>query len=147
MVEKNVCPVMIVPPNASFTGVENIAFTSDLKDVEKTTPAKALRALLDLFNPFIHVVNVDSEHYVQISEEYDAQRKKLDNILTGYETEYYFIRQYDFVDAINQFVSDYKIDMILTVPKNHSFLETVFKTSHTKQLAYHSHVPLIAVHE
>ena len=85
-------------------------------------PVKALKEVLDIFKPFIHVVNVDSEHYVEVTEEYKAERAKLEKILDGYETEYYFIRQFDFIDAINQFVEDYKIDMIFTVPKNHSFL-------------------------
>jgi nucleotide-binding universal stress UspA family protein len=147
MVNKNVCPVMIVPPDAEFTGIKNVAFTSDFKDVEKTTPAFALHAVLDIFKPFVHVVNVDSEHYVEVTEEYKAERAKLENILQGYETEYYFIRQFDFIEAINQFVTDYKIDMIFTVPKKHSFLEGLFKSSYTKKLAYHSHVPLVAVHE
>jgi nucleotide-binding universal stress UspA family protein len=147
MVNKNVCPVMIVPPDAEFTGIKNVAFTSDFKDVEKTTPVNALRNVLDIFKPFIHVVNVDSEHYVEVTEEYKAERAKLETILAGFETEYYFIRQFDFVDAINQFVSDYKIDMIFTVPKKHSFLGGLFKSSHTKKLAYHSTVPLVAVHE
>ena len=147
MVNKNVCPVMIVPPDAEFTGIKNVAFTSDFKDVENTTPAAALHAVLDIFKPFVHVVNVDSEHYVEVSEEYKRERAKLENILQGYETEYYFIRQFDFIEAINQFVMDYKIDMIFTVPKKHSFLGGLFKSSYTKKLAYHSHVPLVAVHE
>ena len=147
MVSKNVCPVMIVPPDAAFTGIKNIAFTSDFKDVDKTTPIQALRDVLDIFKPFVHVVNVDSEHYVELTEEYKAERAKLEVILAGYETEYYFMRQFDFVDAINQFVADYKIDILFTVPKNHSFLGGLFKSSHTKKLAYHSHVPLVAIHE
>lgn len=147
MVNRNICPVMIIPPDATFTGIKNIAFTSDFKDVERTTPAKALKGVLDIFKPFVHVVNVDSEHYVEVTEDYKAERAKLETILEGYETEYYFIRQFDFVDAINQFVEDYKIDMIFTVPKKHSFLEGLFKSSHTKKLAYHSNVPLVAIHE
>ncbi|HTE11679.1 MAG TPA: universal stress protein [Chitinophagaceae bacterium] len=147
MVNKNICPVMIVPPDAEFTGIKNVAFTSDFKEVERTTPAKALKEVLDIFKPFVHVVNVDSEHYVEVTEEYKAERAKLETILEGYETEYYFIRQFDFIEAINQFVDDYKIDMIFTVPKNHSFLGGLFKSSHTKKLAYHSNVPLVAIHE
>ena len=147
MVHKNVCPVMIVPPDATFTGIKNIAFTSDFKDVDKTTPIDALRKVLDIFNPLIPVVTVDSEHYVELTEEYKAERAKLEVILAGYDTEYYFMRQYDFVDAINQFVADYKIDILFIVPKKHSFLGGLFKSSYTKKLAYHSHVPLVAIHQ
>jgi nucleotide-binding universal stress UspA family protein len=147
IVNRNVCPVMIVPPEAVFSGIKKVVFTSDFKDIERTTPVKPLQALLNIFHPIIHVVNVDSEHYVELTEDYKAEKEKLDIILQDFHKEYYFIRLFDFVDAINQFVMDHQIDLIITVPKNHSFLSGLFKTNHTKKLAYHSHVPLIAVHE
>jgi len=147
IVDKNVCPVMIVPPDAKFKGIKNIVFATDFKDVDKSTPIKPIRAILDMFKPEVHVVNVDSDHYVEVTEEYKLQRAKLEKILAGYKTEFYFIRLYDFIDAISQFTDDKNIDLILTVPKKHSFLTGLFKTSNTKKLAYHSHVPIVAIHE
>jgi nucleotide-binding universal stress UspA family protein len=147
IVNQNICPVMIVPPDAVFTGIKNVLLTSDFKDVENKTPIKSLMKVLTLFNPFVHVLNVDSDHYVELTEEYKAEKAKLDAILTGYPHDYYFMRLFDFVDAINQFSDDNNIDMILTFPKHHSFLGSIFKSSHTKKLAYHSHVPLVAIHE
>ena len=87
-----------------------------------------------------------TKHYVELTDEYQAERAKLDKMVKEYNPEYYFIRLYDFMDAINQFVEDKNIDMILTIPKSHSFLSNVFKTTHTSKLAYHSHVPIVAVH-
>jgi hypothetical protein len=49
------------------------------------------------------------------------------------------------MDAINQFVADNNIDLILTFPRKHSFLSNVFKTTNTTKLAYHSHVPIAAI--
>lgn len=147
MIDRGTCPVMIVPPFASFKGIQDIMLTSDFKDVERTMPTKPIQKVLDLFKANLHVVNVDHEHYVEVTEEYKAERNKLETILQGYNPQFYFIRMYDFVEAVNQFVDDKEIDLILTVPKNHSFLSGMFRTSYTKKLAYHSHVPIIAVHE
>jgi nucleotide-binding universal stress UspA family protein len=58
-----------------------------------------------------------------------------------------FIRMFDFLDAISNFTADHQIDLIVTVPRKHSFLRGLYKTSHTKKLAYHSHVPVMAIHE
>ena len=66
--------------------------------------------------------------------------------LGSFNPEFYFIRSYDFMDAINQFVEDKNIDMILTIPKNDSRLPNFFKTTHTSRLVYHSHVPIVAIH-
>ncbi len=147
MVDKNICPVMIIPPDARFTAIKNVVLTSDFKDVDKTIPVKPLQSILDLFNPVVHVVNVDTEHYVEVTEEYKAEKLKLEEILQNYKHEFYFMRLFDFVEAISTFTDDYNIDLILTVPKKHSFLSNVFRSSATKKLKYHTHVPVIAIHE
>ena len=147
VVNRRIAPVIIVPPDAQFKSAKNVMFISDFKDIEKTTPLESIKGVLNFFQADLHIVNVDSEHYVELTEEYKIEKAKLEEMFKAFNPEYYFIRLYDFMDAINQFVEDKNIDMILTVPKNHSFLTNVFKTSHTSKLAYHSHVPIIAIHE
>jgi nucleotide-binding universal stress UspA family protein len=146
VVRRKIAPVIIVPPDARFMGAKNIMFITDFRDVERTMPVVPLREVLDLFNPTLHIVNVHADHYVELTEEYKAERDVLHNMLKEYNPEYYFIRLYDFMDAINQFVEDHNIDMILTIPKDQSFLANLFKTTHTSKLAYHSHVPILTVH-
>ena len=146
MVNRNVCPVIIVPPHSRFKGIKKLLLASDFKDVEKTMPAKSIQMLLDLFKSDVHVVNVDSEHFVELTEEYKGEKAKMELILEGYNTEYSFIRQYDFVEAIGQFAADKNIDLILTVPRKHSLLSKMFVTSNTKKLAYQSELPIVAVH-
>ena len=147
MVREAVCPVIIVPPNAEYSQIKNVLFASDFKNVDSTTPKSQLIAVLDVFKPNLHIVNVDNEHYVELTEEYKVQRNKLERMFAEYNPQFYFIRIYDFLDAISIFTADKNIDLILTVPRKHGFLTNLFKTSHTKKLAYHSHVPILAVHE
>lgn len=147
MAKESVCPVLIIPPDAQYRKIKNVVLASDFKEVDTSIPVAPLKATLDLFKPALHVVNVDSEHYVELTDEYKAERAKLETILKDYSPEFYFIRQYDFFDAISQFVDDKNIDLIFIVPKDRSFVSNLFKTSHTKKLAYHSHVPIVAIHE
>jgi nucleotide-binding universal stress UspA family protein len=147
MAKEGVCPVLIIPPDAKYRKIKNVVLASDFKEIETTIPVAPLKATLDLFKPALHIVNVDSEHYVELTDEYKAERKKLEVMLKDYSPEFSFIRQYDFFDAISQFVDDRNIDLIVIVPKDRSFVPSLFKTSHTKKLAYHSHVPIVAIHE
>lgn len=139
-------PVMIIPPDAVYKGLKNVVFTSDFKEVEKTTPFVSLLKVLNLFKPKLHVVNVDSEHYVELTDAYKQERVIIEENLLGYSPEFSFIRAFDFIEGINRFVDSRNIDALITVPKKHNFLSELFKTSHTKKLAYHSHVPIIAIH-
>ena len=148
MAKESVCPVIIVPPDAKYSQIKNVLLASDFKDVDTTIPIEPLKATLNAFNkPALHIVNVDSEHYVELTDDYKAERAKLEKMLIDYKPEFYFIRLFDFLDAISQFAHDKNIDLILTVPRHHSFIGGLFKTSHTKKLAYHSHVPIVAIHE
>jgi nucleotide-binding universal stress UspA family protein len=145
IVKRAIAPTIIVPPGAHSQSAKNVLMLTDFKDIENTIPIPSVKAVLDLFHPHLYIVNVDHEHYVQVTEEYKTERAKLETALKEYNPEFYFIRLFDFVEATNQFVADYKIDLILTFPRKHSFLSNVFKTSSTKQLAYHSHVPIAAI--
>ena len=120
---------------------------SDFKNVKSNTPVAQIRQILDIFKPNLHVVNVDSEHHVQLTEEYKRERDWMEATFNDYNPEFYFIRMYDFLEAIDAFTTDHNIDLIVTVPRKHSFLSGLYKTSHTKKLAYHSHIPVAAIHE
>lgn len=147
MAEQNVCPVMIIPANARFTGIKNVALASDFKDVDVTTPVLAIKTVMEIFNASLHIVNVDSSHYVALTEDYLAERGKMQKLFAEFKPEFYFIGMSDFFDAIDQFSKDRNIDLIIIIPKNHSFINTLFSTSHTKKLAYNSSVPLLAAHQ
>jgi nucleotide-binding universal stress UspA family protein len=139
-------PVMIVPPKAEFIGLKNVLFTSDFKDVSRTTPFNSLRKILDIFKPNLHILNVDSEHYIELTDEFKMERAAMEDKLSPYNPEFAFLRAYDFSEGIHEFAEARDIDAIITVPRKHNFLSQLFKTSHTKKLAYHSRIPIIAIH-
>lgn len=139
-------PVMIIPPDAKFLGLKKVLFTSDFKDVARTTPFATLKTILDTFKPKLEILNVDSEHYIELTDEFKLERDSMEQKLGAYDPEFSFLRAFDFLEGINRFVETKEIDAIITMPRKHSFLSQLFKTSHTKKLAYHSHVPIIAIH-
>jgi nucleotide-binding universal stress UspA family protein len=147
LIDKNLYPVMIIPPDAQYKGINNAAFASDLKNVEATTPAELISSVLEMFNPILHIVNVNKEHYVSLTDEVNAEKEKLKEMFGKYKTEFYFIGRDDFYETIDNFVKDYNIDILITIPKHQSNSTSLFKSSHTKRLAYHSHIPILAAHE
>ena len=138
---------MIIPPQAKYTGLKRVVFTSDFKDVARTTPFPSLKKILDIFHPELFILNVDSEHYVELTPEYKLERQAMEDRLGMYNPEFSFLRSYEFLEGINDYVELREIDAIITVPRKHSFLSQLFKTSHTKKLAYYSTVPIIAISE
>ena len=147
LVDNTIYPVLIIPPNAKYEGLKNVLFASDFENVESSTPENFISLVLEMFNPKLHIVNVNAEHYVSLTEHYQREKQKLKNMFSRYSTEFYFIGMSDFFEAIDNFTRDYNIDMMITVPRHHSNSKTLFKNTHTKRLAYHSHIPILAAHQ
>jgi nucleotide-binding universal stress UspA family protein len=147
MVEKKVCPVLIVPPETKYRNVKNVLLTSDFKDIASSTPSVPIKKILKTFKPNLHILNVDSNHYVALTEEHQEQRAQLLEMFKEFMPEFYFMGLYDVDEAINQFAQDKEIDFIIVVHKEHSLFSKLFIKSHTKRLAYHSSVPVLALHE
>jgi nucleotide-binding universal stress UspA family protein len=147
VIEKNVCPVLVIPAAAQYFEIKNVCLLSDFKDVEGSIPEVPIKNVLNLFRPALHIVNVNSEHYVSLTAEFMAERGRLLEMFQGYKPEFYFIGTFDLVETVQTFVADKNIDMLITVPRNHSLFGNLFKTSKTKQLVYESTIPILAAHE
>ena len=147
MCEKNVCPVLIIPEDASFKSIDNIMIASELKYVEETPSLLAVKRILKEFNPSLHVLHVNSDVYISLTEELKAERDKMEELLKEFKPEFYFMRLYDFHESIEVFARDKEIDIIVIAPRYHTFFERLFKTQHTKKLIYQSKIPVLAVHE
>lgn len=147
LVDRNLLPVMIIPPDAVYKGINNVAFTSDFKDVESTTPSELISSVLEIFRPKLHIVNVNKEHYVALTEEIQKAKESFKKMFGAFDTEFYFLTMNSFYDAVDNFVKDYNIDILVTIPKHQSNAVSLFKPSHTKRLAYHSRIPILAAHE
>ncbi len=147
MAERKACPVLIVPEKAAISNIRNVMLTSDFKNTHHSTPSIPIKDFLDAFKPKLHVVNVDKQHYISLTENYEQQKQDLKKMFSDYDPEFYFMRLFDVDEALNLFAEDMKIDLIIVVQKNHSFMEKMLKGSRTKALSYHSKVPILVMHE
>ncbi len=147
MAENKYCPVMIIPINSAYSEIKNVLLTSDLKNAVSTTPSVPIKKVLKTFEAKLHIVNVNTEHYIALTEEYAAEQQKLKDMFAEFNPEFYFLRLYNIDDAIQQIAEDKNIDLIITVHKEHSLVHKLFKPDHTKSLAYQSTIPVMIVHE
>lgn len=147
LVDKNLLPVMIVPPDAVYKGINNVVFTSDFKDVEATIPSAMITSVLQIFNPLLHILNVSKENHPTPAEDIKLGEIAFRKMFELFKTEFYFVTGSDFYAAVDNFVTDHNIDILVTIPKHQSNAVSLFKSSHTKRLAYHSRIPILAAHE
>ena len=147
MAERKVCPVLIVPQNAFFTPLKNVMLTSDFKSTVDTTPSVPIKDFLDAFKPQLHIVNVNKDHWISLTEDIEKEKQDMKQLFADYNPEFYFMRLYDVDEAINLFAESRNIDLIIAIQKNHSFIDKLLNGSRTKTLSYHSKMPILVMHE
>jgi len=143
-------PVIIVPANAHFTWIEEIMLTSDFDKADTTIPVEAVRKIVTETKAKLLVLNVEAgsdEESNMTPSAIMGESFAMHTLLEDLNPEYHFSHNKNYVEAINEFAFENKIDLIITVPKKHGFFESLFSASHTKMLAFHSHLPLMVIHE
>ena len=139
-------PVIIVPSNAAFTSIRRVLLACDFKKVVETTPVAPVKQILDATHAELHVLHIESNGH-DFTPETPFESLMLDELFRSYNPQYHFEKHDHFTDAINKFATENNIDLIITIPKKHGFFEGIFKRSHTKALAFHSHIPMMTIHE
>ncbi len=146
MVDRKVSPVMIIPTSATYTRIKNVAFMSDFKDISTSTPSKMINAVLEMFEPTLHILNVIPTQESADSSLQEQGKEEFMKMFSNYSPAFYFLANDDFQDATDKFVLEHQIDLLLTIPRHESSNINVLKSSHTRKLAYHSHIPILAAH-
>jgi nucleotide-binding universal stress UspA family protein len=139
-------PVLVVPPQATFIPIRKIGFACDYKKVKETTPVNLLQKFVRDFNAELHVMNIDFENKY-FGPESVQENIQLYEMLEDYKPEYHNIESEDITLGINHFAEKTKIDWMVVIPKKHNLLHRIFGRSHTQDLIYHTHIPVLCIHE
>lgn len=143
VIYKSKYPVLAIAENVKFKPVKKIVLACDF---EKTN-SDALQPLIIMaqtFGAHIHVLNIVSG--VSQMQDISQAAPKLEQILQGTPHSIHYSENKDIVDGINEFIHAMNIDMAVMVPRTHSLLENIFHEPSTKRMAFHSDVPLLALH-
>ena len=139
-------PVLVIPPGATFKPFKKIGLATDMKGVIEHTPVGPIRELVSFFGADLHVLNVDYErrHFTSNTPE---ESLHMDMLLTGMNPVYDFIENKDVEDGLQEFAEKNNLDLLITLPKKQHFLEKILEKSVTRDLIYHTNLPLMCIHQ
>jgi len=144
--KKAMVPVIIVPAKSCYRKIKKLLLVSDFEDVENVTPTREIKHILDATKAELVVLHIaPNSHHSLYEGAFECFTFK--ELFAGYNPQFSFVVNPNFAEAINTFSTENSADLTIIIPKKHSLLESIFTKSHTKELAFHSDIPLIAIHE
>lgn len=137
-------PVLIVPPDAQWRDVQVVGWVCDYKDVLKTTPSLLITKMVTELKAKLVVMHNNPDPFA-FDPELFHNNVMVAELFKKLQPEFEFATEEDFLEATQAFVEKHRVDMLLVIPKPTSWIQSLFKRSHTKMLAFHSHVPVLCL--
>ncbi len=137
-------PVLIVPADAVWKDVKVLGWACDYKDVTQTTPAVQIDHFVHALNAHLIIMH-NNPNPNAFDPEIFHNNVMVAEMLKKVKPEFDMVSYDHFLDATNDFVANHKVDMLLVIPKKTGWFQSLFNRSHTKLLAFHSHVPLLCL--
>ncbi|HEX2788745.1 MAG TPA: universal stress protein [Ignavibacteria bacterium] len=145
VLEKVKCPVLAVPAKANFKNIQNVVYASNLTD-DDTKEVMQLKDFLQLFDAqltYLHVCDEDDKPLQNEKDTiFDGLKKEI-----GYDK---ITLQYtdgtDVEKGIEDYINSHPVDILVMAIHKRNFFEKIFKRSLTKEMVYHSQIPLYALH-
>ena len=141
---KATAPVLVIPEKAKYKKPEKVVFACDFDPRTDVHTLDDLKKLMKTFGSKIYVVNVKQKKE-SVSMEEAVAGVKLENKLNDVEHVYYFPEKENLVEGINEFVQEHQADMVAIIPHRYSLMDRLFHKSISKKMAFHTHVPLLAL--
>jgi nucleotide-binding universal stress UspA family protein len=140
--------LLVVPGKADYKPINNIAFAIDYL---RPANDKTLRQLRDIAlhnNAKLSLVNVHTDGEIG---EFIASVKDMQNWyqkeLEGVDIDFVFVENYAIEDGVFEFIHHNDIDMLAMITRKHSFFDEIFRKSISEELALHTNIPLLTMHE
>lgn len=138
-------PVLAVPPGAVFRSIRRLCFAMDNKPGGYEDALEQIVNITSGFRAELHVLTILPANPQHEQEETATQHHEL---LSTINPVYHLVKDAADVDeAILAFTEKNDFDWLVLMPRKHSFFDALMHKSHTRALAHHSRIPILALHE
>ena len=144
LMRKSHCPVLSIYQGIQFKPLKKIVLACDYDELDAESVLLPLKEFVNIFNANVYVLHVIPEFDLAPTL---AERVKVKRTLAGMRVTFHGIVEGSIVSRINSFVTQHGADMVVMIPRQHLFIDNIFFEPDTKRMAFHSKVPLLALHE
>lgn len=146
VITKVKCNTLVVPEQAKFTPLKEIAFPSDFSLNYNLALLDPVSDLLEQQKAALRIVHV-SKKKIELNNEQKLNRELLDDYFSDIEHTFHYLRNKRIEDAIECFVQSRHVDLISMVAKNLNYFQQILFHSRVEEMSYHTETPFLVLHE
>lgn len=146
VITKVSCTTLIVPEQARFNGIKELAFPTDFALTYNIQTLQPINDILDTYNTKLSVVHI-SKKGKELNISQTKNKELLEDYFSDDSHNFYFLTNDRIEDAIQCFVQSRKIEMIVMVAKNLNYFQRIIFLPTVEEISYHTDVPFLVLHE
>ena len=140
------CPVLIVPENAVFNKIEEIAFPTDYHLFYPTKILNSILEFVKMHNSALRVVHI-SKKEEDVTDFQLENKEFLKNFFAEEKHSFHRITNKKIEDGVQCFVESRDIDMIIMIAKSLNLFQRILFRPTVEEISYHTDVPFLVLHE
>ena len=137
-------PVFCIPDHVKYHPIHKISFACDLHKTEESDLLYVSRYFGQAFGAELEIINVETPGE-EFSEEKSDTCAVLDKKLETLPHKTVFITDKKAGKALEDYFAKHPTDLIMINPGKHTLFHKLFSHSVSKELAFHSKVPLLCI--
>ncbi len=146
MIKWSKVPVLVIPEFSTYSTISNIALAYDGTFSAEDAITKWVIEIGEKSHAQFFIVTILKKVLNEVSE-LSYYSEKLNQDLKSLHPIYEFPRSSNIEKGLDQFIKEFKIDLLCINPHHHSLLERLFIKSETQQMIFHTHTPLLILPE
>tara|TARA_R110002051_G_scaffold309037_2_gene381405 strand:+ start:2502 stop:3329 length:828 start_codon:yes stop_codon:yes gene_type:complete len=133
-------PVLTIPEFASYSGINNIIYSSDLENLEEEL--KVLIPFAKKMDTWVHVLHINKLHG-DPERNLQSRENRIISLLSYEKIKTKELENDSIINGINQYVKDVEADMVAMFTHKASLIDKLLKKSVTKEAAFQTRTPLL----
>lgn len=137
-------PVLAIPHDAEFQMIQKIVYCTDFRSNKNDRALRRLANAAKLFDAEVMILHIQQDGMADLASD---QRHKFDHHLTEVKHSFHILKSDNVEQAILNFTQEKGADMLALLTRKYGVIRGLFHSSITNKVAFHSRVPLLALHE
>ncbi|WP_274474493.1 universal stress protein [Mangrovimonas aestuarii] len=146
VITKVPCDTLIVPEQASFKPLDEIAFPTDFSVQYNLSILQTISNMVKTYHASLSVLHI-SKSKTELNNEQLRSKALLGDIFDDLPHNFYFLTNPHVEEAVECFVESRNIDIIVMVAKNLNYFQKLLFQPVVERISYHTTIPFLVLHE
>lgn len=146
VITKVKCPILVIPENARFTGIRNMAFVTDYNSIYRNRVINTMSDALNLHKSPLRVLHIRPQN-TGLTAAQTENKGFLHYFFRETKHSFHFLENKNIETGIQDFADTWEISIVAIVAKNLNFIQRLMLRPTPGVINYHTEVPFLVLHE